>query len=100
MNVQDGPLKGIKVLDIGNMLAAPLAAAVLADQGAEVIKIEPPGIGDVMRFVGATCNGVSALFQGTNRGKRSSSSWRLIPMYCCTTFARAWRKDWVSTTKA
>jgi len=71
MSVGNGPLKGIKVLDIGTMLAAPLAAAILADQGAEVIKIEPPGIGDVMRFVGATRNGVSALFQGTNRGKRS-----------------------------
>jgi crotonobetainyl-CoA:carnitine CoA-transferase CaiB-like acyl-CoA transferase len=71
MGVENGPLKGIKVLDLGTMLAAPLAAAVLADQGAEVIKVEPPGFGDVMRFVGATRNGVSALFQGTNRGKRS-----------------------------
>ena len=71
MSVSDGPLKGIKVLDIGTMLAGPLAGSILADQGAEVIKVEPPGIGDVMRFVGATCNGVSALFQGTNRGKRS-----------------------------
>lgn len=71
MNNVDGPLKGIKILDIGTMLAAPLAATVLADQGAEVIKIEPLGLGDVMRFVGATRNGVSALFQGANRGKRS-----------------------------
>ncbi|MDZ7785276.1 MAG: CaiB/BaiF CoA-transferase family protein [Halioglobus sp.] len=67
----NGPLKGIRILDIGTMVAAPLAAGVLADQGAEVIKVEPPGIGDLMRYVGATCNGVSALFQNVNRGKRS-----------------------------
>lgn len=66
-----GPLQGIKVLDIGTMLAAPLAAGVLGDQGADVIKVEPPGIGDLMRYMGATLNGVSAIFQGVNRGKRS-----------------------------
>lgn len=66
-----GPLQGIKILDIGTMLAAPLAAGVLGDQGADVIKVEPPGIGDLMRYMGATLNGVSAIFQGVNRGKRS-----------------------------
>lgn len=66
-----GPMAGIKVLDIGTMLAAPLAGGILADQGAEVIKVEPPGVGDLMRFLGATCNGVSAIYQGVNRGKRS-----------------------------
>jgi crotonobetainyl-CoA:carnitine CoA-transferase CaiB-like acyl-CoA transferase len=69
--ISQGPLQGIKVLDIGSMVAAPLAAGVLADQGAEVIKVETPGIGDLTRYVGATCNGVSAIFQGVNRGKRS-----------------------------
>ncbi|CAA0114388.1 Acetyl-CoA:oxalate CoA-transferase [Halioglobus japonicus] len=67
----NGPLHGIKVLDIGSMVAAPLAAGILADQGAEVIKVETPGIGDLTRYVGATCNGVSSIFQGVNRGKRS-----------------------------
>ena len=66
-----GPMEGVKVLDIGVMLAAPLAAGILADQGAEVIKVEPPGIGDVMRYIGATCKGVGAINQGVNRGKRS-----------------------------
>lgn len=65
-----GPMQGIKVLDIGTMLSAPLAAGILADQGAEVIKVEVPGIGDLMRYVGATCKGVGSLFQGVNRGKR------------------------------
>lgn len=71
MNTIEGPLKGIKILDIGTMLAAPLAGSILADQGAEVIKVETPGLGDLMRYVGASCNGLSALWQMTNRGKRS-----------------------------
>ncbi len=70
-NPDQGPLQGVRILDIGTMLAAPLAAGMLADQGAEVIKIEPPGIGDVMRYVGATRGGLSSLWQSTNRGKRS-----------------------------
>jgi crotonobetainyl-CoA:carnitine CoA-transferase CaiB-like acyl-CoA transferase len=44
-----GPLRGLRVLDAGNMIAGPLAATQLADFGAEVIKIELPGIGDSMR---------------------------------------------------
>lgn len=71
MQAGKGPMEGVKVLDIGVMLAAPLAAGILADQGAEVIKVEPPGIGDVMRYIGATCRGVGAINQGVNRGKRS-----------------------------
>ncbi|KAA1189512.1 CoA transferase [Pseudohalioglobus sediminis] len=67
----DGPMQGIKVLDIGTMIAAPLAAGVLADQGASVIKVETPGMGDLMRYIGANCNGVGALYQNVNRGKRS-----------------------------
>lgn len=66
-----GPMSGIKVLDIGTMIAAPLAGGVLADQGAEVIKVETPGLGDLMRYVGANCNGVGAMYQNVNRGKRS-----------------------------
>ena len=71
MSTSSGPLQGIRILDIGSMIAAPLAAGILADQGAEVIKVEPPGIGDLTRYVGATCKGVSAIFQGVNRGKQS-----------------------------
>ena len=67
----NGPLQGIKVLDFGSMIAGPAAATVLSDQGADVIKVEPTGLGDLMRHLGATLNGVSSLFHNCNRGKRS-----------------------------
>jgi crotonobetainyl-CoA:carnitine CoA-transferase CaiB-like acyl-CoA transferase len=66
-----GPMAGIRVLDLGAMIAGPAAATILADQGADVIKIEPAGVGDLMRYLGAMRNGVSSLFHNCNRGKRS-----------------------------
>lgn len=66
-----GPMSGVKVLDLGAMIAGPVAATILCDQGADVIKVEPPGIGDVMRYLGATRNGISGLYHNSNRGKRS-----------------------------
>lgn len=66
-----GPLHGIRVLDFSIAAAGPYAAAVLADQGADVVKVERPGIGDIGRHVGVAVNGMSALFQACNRGKRS-----------------------------
>ncbi|MEQ8861691.1 MAG: CoA transferase [Pseudomonadales bacterium] len=65
-----GPLSGIKVLDLTTMVSGPMAAMMLADQGADVIKVEPPG-GEQMRHLGAPHNGVSAMFFSCNRGKRS-----------------------------
>lgn len=65
------PFHGVRVIELANALAAPGASAVLADQGADVIKIEPPGAGDILRYMGASRNGVSSLFQHYNRGKRS-----------------------------
>lgn len=67
----NGPLEGIRILDISTALTGPYPAALLADQGADVIKIERPGLGDLARWVGVAVNGVSALFQSCNRGKRS-----------------------------
>jgi len=52
------------------MLTGPYAAALLGDQGAEVIKVEQPGAGDLARWIGATVNGMSALYLVCNRGKR------------------------------
>ncbi|MFQ5514838.1 MAG: CaiB/BaiF CoA transferase family protein [Myxococcota bacterium] len=66
-----GPLTGLRVIDLTAMVSGPLATAVLADQGADVIKIEPPGGGDLLRSIGASRGGVSAIFNTLNRGKRS-----------------------------
>jgi crotonobetainyl-CoA:carnitine CoA-transferase CaiB-like acyl-CoA transferase len=67
----EGPMQGLKVLDFSIALTGPYAASLLADQGAEVIKVERPGIGDIARFVGVMVNGMSALYLVCNRGKRS-----------------------------
>lgn len=66
-----GPLDGFRIVDCTAMITGPLATMILADQGAEVIKIEPPGIGDVMRQLGTARGGMSAFFAGCNRSKRS-----------------------------
>jgi len=66
-----GPLAGIRVLDLSIAATGPYAVTLLADQGAEVIKVERPGIGDIGRWVGVSVNGMSALFLMCNRGKRS-----------------------------
>src|SRR6476661_5214452 len=59
-----GPLAGVRILEVGTMLAGPYATMMLADLGAEVIKIEPPG-GDISRQVG------DSYFASLNRGKSS-----------------------------
>lgn len=65
-----GPCSGIKVLEIATMVAGPMAGQMLADLGAEVIKIEPPG-GDTLRVVHPLHKGIGALFMTMNRHKRS-----------------------------
>lgn len=66
-----GPLSGVRVLDLSSVVSGPMAAMVLADQGADVIKVEPPGWGDTIRYLGASHNDVSAIFCMINRNKRS-----------------------------
>lgn len=65
------PLAGVRVLDLSSVVFGPLASQVLADYGAEVIKIEPPG-GDSTRYTGPAAEpGMAAVFMGCNRSKKS-----------------------------
>nr|WP_303230130.1 CoA transferase [Comamonas kerstersii] len=66
----DRPLQGIRILDFTRVLAGPMSTALLADLGADVIKIEPPQ-GDDYRAIGPMRDGQSALFTVMNRNKRS-----------------------------
>ena len=69
-----GPLSGVKVVEIGVWVAGPAAGGVLADWGADVVKIEPPGIGDpartFARMLGADLPW-NPIFENDNRSKRS-----------------------------
>ncbi len=65
-----GPLKGIKVLEFSQIVAAPVSGVHLSDLGADVIKVEPPG-GENSRRTGSVVPGESKNFQALNRGKRS-----------------------------
>ncbi len=65
-----GPLEGVRVVDVSAVVSGPLATMMLADQGAEVVKVEPP-TGDVMRLPLNSRGGMSAFFANCNRGKRS-----------------------------
>ncbi len=64
-------MEGVRVLDLSIALTGPYVAALMADQGADVIKVERPGIGDIARWVGVAVNGMSSLYLVCNRGKRS-----------------------------
>jgi len=67
-----GPLDGVKILDLSIALAGPWAVTMLADQGASVVKVEPPGLGDIGRWVGVRVGGISAMAAMVNRGSRCS----------------------------
>ncbi|MAI68883.1 MAG: CoA transferase [Rhizobiales bacterium TMED143] len=65
------PLAGVKIIELSTMITCAVAAMMLSAQGAEVIKVEPPDIGDPGRLIGTQKNGVSAFFHNCNRGKQS-----------------------------
>ncbi len=67
----NGPLSGLNVLELGQLIAGPFAAKTLADFGAEVIKIEPPGSGDPLRQWRLLHNGTSVWWQVQSRNKKS-----------------------------
>ena len=70
-STNNGPLSGIRVLDLTSMISGPMTTLMLADQGADVIKIENPRGGDHTRSVSTKRNGFSASFVNNNRNKRS-----------------------------
>ena len=67
----DGPLGDIRVLDATRVLSGPFCTMLLCDLGAEVVKVESPGRGDMARRMGPEAGGDSAYFMSVNRGKRS-----------------------------
>ena len=70
-----GPLSGIRVIELGQVIAGPFCAQMLGDLGAEVIKVEPPGKGDVLRQWGhADVTGDSLWWSVAGRNKRSSKA--------------------------
>jgi len=65
-----GPLDGYRIVDVTQMISGPLATRILADQGADVVKVEPPS-GDLTRGLGGAGRGMAPIFATTNRNKRS-----------------------------
>lgn len=65
-----GPLTGLRVLDIATIIAAPFSATLMADLGADVVKLELPGVGDGMRGFPPFRDGKSLWWKATNRGKQ------------------------------
>lgn len=65
-----GPLTGYRIVDLTAMISGPVATMMLADQGAEVIKVEPPA-GDIVRRMGHDLGGVTSSFVSANRSKKS-----------------------------
>jgi crotonobetainyl-CoA:carnitine CoA-transferase CaiB-like acyl-CoA transferase len=66
-----GPLSGYRILDVTQMISGPMATMILADQGADVIKVEPPGTGDLTRALAGRRHTISPTFAVANRNKRS-----------------------------
>ena len=64
-------LSGVRVLDLTRLLPGPFGTQLLADLGADVCKVEQPGMGDYLRLVPPLVDGVGARFRAVNRGKRS-----------------------------
>lgn len=65
------PLEGVRVLDLSRLLPGPYCSMLLADYGAEVLKVEDPGIGDYLRATPPMQEGESVYFGGINRNKQS-----------------------------
>ena len=66
-----GALSGYRIVDLSQMISGPLATMLLGDQGADVVKVEPIGTGDLVRSIGASKAGIAPTFATANRNKRS-----------------------------
>lgn len=66
-----GPLDGVRIIDVSEVISGPLAVMILAEQGADVIKIEPPKYGEESRQLANYREGMAGLFLNCNQGKRS-----------------------------
>ena len=71
MTTTTGPIKGLKVLDLSIIVAGGTATSLMADFGAEVVKVERPGSGDPLRNWGPFANGVSLWWKVHSRNKKS-----------------------------
>lgn len=69
--VPTGPLTGLKVIEFAQIIAGPLAGTLMADLGADVVHVEPPGRGDSHRYTGPSKDGVSLWWKVAARNKRS-----------------------------
>ena len=65
-----GPLKGLRIVDISTVVAGPFAAGLLGDYGAEIVKVEMPGVGDSLRALAPHKDGVPLWWKVTNRNKK------------------------------
>ena len=66
-----GPLSGVRIVEIATMIAGPACTQLLAQQGASVIKVEDPSVGDPLRPYGSSRAGMSGWFANANAGKRA-----------------------------
>ena len=66
-----GPLDGVRIVDVSEVISGPLAVMILAEQGADVIKVEPPQYGEESRQLANYRDGMAALYANCNHGKRS-----------------------------
>ncbi|MEZ4293249.1 MAG: CoA transferase, partial [Myxococcota bacterium] len=66
-----GPLAGVRIVEVSEVISAPLGVMLLAEQGAEVVKVEPPRHGEESRQLSNYRDGMAALFLNNNHGKRS-----------------------------
>jgi alpha-methylacyl-CoA racemase len=68
---KEGPLKGVKIIDLSRLLPGPLATQMLADMGADVIKLEDPKALDYARNMAPHYNGIGMTYLALNRSKES-----------------------------